>query len=190
MQFLALLLALPLAVVGQVTTRPPITSTVSTVRPPSSSVSTVRPTTSTIAPTSTVVVPPAPTGSPINLTASYDPAYGNAGQSLGTTACSDGANGLLTKGYTTFGSLPSFPNIGGAFNIAGWNSAGCGTCWQLAYKNNATTTTTINVLAVDVAANSFNLSPAALNTLTKGRAVELGRVNVVARQIATSACGL
>ncbi|KAH6919111.1 Cerato-platanin-domain-containing protein [Coprinopsis sp. MPI-PUGE-AT-0042] len=190
MQLLALLIALPLAVVGQSTTTRAPSSSVVTVRPTaSSSVVTVRPTASSSVASSTVVAVPAPTGTPINLTASYDPAYGNAGQSLGTTACSDGPNGLLTKGFTTFGSLPSFPRIGGAFAIAGWNSAACGTCWQLAFKN-ATTTTTINVLAVDVAVDSFNISPAALNTLTNGRAVELGRVNVVARQIATSACGL
>ncbi|KAH6919110.1 Cerato-platanin [Coprinopsis sp. MPI-PUGE-AT-0042] len=171
MNFFAFLVALPLAVVGQ--------STTSTSGAPTSS-----------APSSTVITPPAPTGTPITLTASYDPTYGIAGQSLGSTACSDGPNGLITKGFTTFGSLPSFPQIGGAFAIGGWGSVFCGTCWQLAYKNNATTTTTINVLAVDVAVRSFNLSPAALNTLTNGRAVELGRVNVVARQIATSACGL
>lgn len=42
----------------------------------------------------------------------YDTTYDNAGQSLSTVTCSDGTNGLLTKGFTTFGSLPTFPNIG------------------------------------------------------------------------------
>ncbi|KAH9022613.1 hypothetical protein EDB84DRAFT_494826 [Lactarius hengduanensis] len=42
----------------------------------------------------------------------YDTAYDNAQASLTTVACSDGTNGLLTKNFTTFGSLPSFPNIG------------------------------------------------------------------------------
>ena len=68
------------------------------------------------------------------VTVSYDQTYDNASGSLDTVACSDGPNGLETKGYTTFGSLPHFPNIGGAAAVAGWNSPQCGTCWQLTYN--------------------------------------------------------
>ena len=32
------------------------------------------------------------------VTVSYDQSYDNAGQSLDTVACSDGPNGLITKG--------------------------------------------------------------------------------------------
>ncbi|EAU81968.1 snodprot1 [Coprinopsis cinerea okayama7 len=131
--------------------------------------------------------PPPPTS--VETTASYDAAYGNADQSLASVSCSNGDNGLLTRGFTTFGSLPSFPNIGGSFAVTGWNSPACGSCWQLAYTHNGTTTT-VNVTAVDVALGSFNLAPEALDTLTGGRAVELGRVDVVATQIPASSCGL
>jgi hypothetical protein len=41
-------------------------------------------------------------------------------------ACSDGANGFLTKGINTQSQVPGFPNIGGTSRIAGWNSAQCG----------------------------------------------------------------
>ncbi|TFK25803.1 snodprot1 [Coprinopsis marcescibilis] len=135
------------------------------------------------------VVTPTPSPVIVNTTVSYDPLYGNAGQSLRSVSCSDGSNGLLAKGFTTFGSLPSFPNIGGAFAVTGWNSPACGSCWELSFTNNGTTRR-VNVLAVDVAVNSFNVAPAALNTLTGGRAVELGRVNAVARAVAASVCGL
>jgi hypothetical protein len=69
------------------------------------------------------------------VTVSYDNTYDASGGSLSTVACSDGANGLLTKGFTTFGSLPSFPNIGGAAAVPGWNSTNCGTCWALSFNN-------------------------------------------------------
>jgi hypothetical protein len=71
---------------------------------------------------------------------SYDPKYDNRNESLDNVACSTGSNGLETKNFTTFGSLPHFPHIGGASAVTGFNSAGCGTCWALTFKNQ-----TINV---------------------------------------------
>ena len=119
------------------------------------------------------------------VTVSYDETYDNAAGSLATVACSDGTNGLLTKGYSDFGSLPDFPNIGGAAAIAGWNSASCGTCWQLTYSGNS-----INVLAIDHAASGFNIALEAMNTLTDGQAEFLGRVDATATQVDASQCGL
>jgi hypothetical protein len=55
-----------------------------------------------------------------------DPVFDNATESLSVVACSDGANGMLTKGYNVFGDLPTFPNIGGSSAVAGWNSPNCG----------------------------------------------------------------
>ena len=52
----------------------------------------------------------------------YDPGT----QSLSTMACSDGSNGLLTKGYNFLGDLPTFPNIGGCSVVTSWNSPNCG----------------------------------------------------------------
>ena len=52
----------------------------------------------------------------------YDPGT----QSLSTMACSDGSNGLLTKGYNFLGDLPTFPNIGGCSMVTSWNSPNCG----------------------------------------------------------------
>ncbi|KAI9433898.1 Cerato-platanin [Lactarius indigo] len=115
----------------------------------------------------------------------YDAVYDNPKGSLSTVTCSDGTNGLLTKGFTTFDSLPSFPNIGAAQVIKGFNSAACGTCWQITYVGK-----TINVTAMDTAKDGFVLSLGAMNTLTGGHAKDLGVVGAQATQIANNYCGL
>jgi len=119
------------------------------------------------------------------ITVSYDTGYDDGSRSLSVVSCSDGANGLLTKGYTTQSSLPSFPFIGGASVIAGWNSASCGTCWQLSYGGN-----TVTVLAIDHAEAGFNIAQEAMDQLTGGQAVQLGRIDAGYTQVDASACGL
>ncbi|KAI0076216.1 Cerato-platanin [Panus rudis PR-1116 ss-1] len=119
------------------------------------------------------------------VSVSFDETYDNGSQSLATVSCSDGQNGLLTKGFTTFSSLPSFPNIGGAPAVGGWNSEACGTCWELTFNG-----TSINVLAIDSGASGFNIALGAMNKLTNGQAVALGRVNANATQVNATACGL
>ncbi|KAI0749591.1 Cerato-platanin-domain-containing protein [Daedaleopsis nitida] len=116
---------------------------------------------------------------------SYDTTYDTKSNSLDIVACSDGENGLESLGYTTFGSLPNFPYIGGAQAIAGWNSDSCGSCWQLTYKNN-----TINVLAIDHAKTGFNIALTAMNQLTSNQAVQLGIVQAIVKEVAPSVCGL
>ena len=123
--------------------------------------------------------------SALGITVSYDTTYDNRGQSLATVSCSDGTNGLLTRGFSTFGSLPGFPNIGGAAAVGGWNSPSCGTCWRLTYQGRS-----INVLAIDHAGAGFNIALTAMNTLTNGQAVNLGRIDATATQVAASNCGL
>ncbi|KAI0628776.1 immunomodulatory protein [Trametes polyzona] len=123
--------------------------------------------------------------SALGVTVSYDETYDNRSGSLSTVACSDGSHGLLTKGFSTFGSLPHFPNIGGAAVVGGWNSAQCGTCWQLSYKGKS-----INVLAVDHAQSGWNIARGAMDKLTGGKARELGRIEATAKQVDKSKCGL
>ncbi|KAG9318080.1 Cerato-platanin [Chiua virens] len=118
---------------------------------------------------------------------SYDTTYDDASLSLADLACSNGPYGLMTKGYTTLGSLPDFPYIGGAYTVTGWDSPSCGTCYTLTYS---ITGATITVLAVDVALDGFNLSEEAMNALTGGNAVEYGRINATAVQVDASLCGL
>ncbi|KAF5362779.1 hypothetical protein D9757_011003 [Collybiopsis confluens] len=124
-------------------------------------------------------------------TLQYDPAYDVGSSSLATVACSDGANGLLTKGFSTFDSLPNFPNIGAFGQVAGFNSANCGTCWQVTYTASNGDSETLNILAVDHAGQGLiNVSEEAMNTLTGGNAVAFGAVPVDIVQVASSACGL
>lgn len=123
-------------------------------------------------------------GSAFAVRAGFDTTYDNASGDMNTVSCSDGSNGLAAR-FPTFGNVPTFPNIGGASAIAGWNDANCGTCWSLTYEG-----ATIFVTAVDHADDGFNLSQEALNTLTDGRATEVGTVDVTAVQVDKSACGL
>jgi hypothetical protein len=121
---------------------------------------------------------------------SYDETYDKSSGSLNSVACSNGEHGLIPRGFKTFGSLPNFPYIGGAEAVAGWNSPNCGTCWELTYTNGQGKKTTINVLAIDHAKSGFNIALKAMNKLTNGEAKQLGRVDVVSKQVADSKCGL
>jgi hypothetical protein len=118
---------------------------------------------------------------------SFDPVYDNASGSLTTVACSDGPNGLIPRGFNTFGQLPGFPNIGGAPAVTGHGSSACGSCWQVTYSG---TGNTINILAIDTGAAGFNIALEAMNTLTNGQAENLGRIDVNAIQLDPTACGL
>jgi hypothetical protein len=119
------------------------------------------------------------------ITVSYDTGYDDGSRSLTTVSCSDGSNGLITKGFNTQANLPSFPRIGGASTIAGWDDANCGTCYTLTYNG-----TSINVLAIDHTNEGFNIAQAAMDQLTGGQAVQLGRIDVQWTQVNASVCGL
>ncbi|RAK96253.1 allergenic cerato-platanin Asp F13 [Aspergillus ibericus CBS 121593] len=118
-----------------------------------------------------------------SVSVSYDTAYDDASGSLSTTACSDGDNGLVTKGYPTFGSLPGFPYIGGSPTIPGWNSPNCGACYALTYEG-----TTVYITAVDAAPGGFNIGLTAMNKLTNGQAVADGRVTATYAPADASLC--
>ncbi|PCH38042.1 Cerato-platanin, partial [Wolfiporia cocos MD-104 SS10] len=96
---------------------------------------------------------------------SYDTTYDNSTSSLNVTACS---YELERLGFTTLGSLPDFPYIGGASVVPPNGSSGCGTCWELEYDGN-----TVAILAVDYTQEGFNLAKEA-----------------TASQVDSSACGL
>ena len=137
---------------------------------------------------------PAPQTTPtaadaISVSVSYDPKYDVSSSSLTTVACSDGPNGLISKGYSTFGSLPNFPLIGGAPTVPGWNSPNCGACYQLHYTASGVDET-INVLAIDAAPGGFNIGLEAMNRLTDNQAVQLGRITATYTQVANSLCGM
>lgn len=119
-----------------------------------------------------------------SVTVSYDNNYDNPNLDLLTTSCSDGANGLVTKGYPTAGKIPNFPNVGGAFTVGGWNSTSCGACYKLTWQSNS-----IYVTAIDHADSGFNLAQTAMDKLTGGQAVKLGRVTATYADADPSNCG-
>ncbi|KAF8894774.1 Asp f 13-like protein [Infundibulicybe gibba] len=122
------------------------------------------------------------------VSVSFDPTYDNPAGSTLTVSCSNGSNGLAGR-FPTFGSFPKFPNIGGAAAVEGFNSANCGTCWQLTFTSGGVTRS-VNVLAIDHASPGFNIAEGAMNTLTGGLAEQLGRIDATATQVSSSLCGL
>lgn len=139
--------------------------------------------------TTTLETEPAAAAVPVSVSVSYDRKYDVKGSSLNTVACSNGPNGLITAGYSTFGSLPHFPLIGGSPTIPHWDSPNCGKCYQLHYKAGKIDKT-INVLAIDAAPGGFNLGLEAMNRLTDNQAVQLGRVTATYTPVADSLCGM
>ncbi|ESK92202.1 epl1 protein [Moniliophthora roreri MCA 2997] len=124
----------------------------------------------------------------VNL--AWDNAYNDPAGSLNAVACSDGENGLETRfNFATFGDIPTFPFVGGAPNIPGWNSSACGTCWALTFIN-STGTHTINFTAIDAGGDDFVTGRGALDLLTNGQAEQLGVIPVNATAVSASPCGL
>ncbi|CAG8278503.1 unnamed protein product [Penicillium salamii] len=135
-----------------------------------------------------VAAAPAPAAAQ-TVSVSFDPKYDIGTSSLSTVSCSDGPNGLLTAGFTDFASLPSFPRVGGAPTVKGWNSANCGACYKLHYANGKVDES-ITVIAVDAAPGGFNIGKQAMDLLTKNQAEQLGRVDATFELVGDSECGL
>ncbi|KAG6909583.1 hypothetical protein DXG01_016622 [Tephrocybe rancida] len=120
---------------------------------------------------------------------SYDWGYDVSETSLDNVACSDGPNGLETRGYKTFGSIPGFPFIGGSSTIAGWNSAKCGACYKLTYTHAAGQKTNIYVTAIDHTDDGINISPSAMKILLGPHATDIGTAKVDVEEVDNSFCG-
>jgi hypothetical protein len=68
----------------------------------------------------------------------------------------------------------------------GWNDPQCGSCYKLYYRG---TGKSVYVTAVDVGGMGFVGSQEVMDTLTNGRAVELGRVDIFYLRVESSLCG-
>src|SRR6266404_1981717 len=127
------------------------------------------------------VKPSTPTPSPLRAT--FDNTFDNKDGSLNGVACSNGENGLASR-FPTFGDLPSFPFIGGAFDVV-WNSPNCGSCWAVTNPANGVT---INITAIDTAGAGFNIAKEAFDKLAGAQSF-LGAIDVKAKKISPSVCG-
>ncbi|KAJ6260451.1 hypothetical protein Dda_4677 [Drechslerella dactyloides] len=125
---------------------------------------------------------------------SWDPVYDNAGQSLATVACSDGANGLLTKfpDVKTLGDLKGKlkPNVypAGVSEITGWNNPSCGKCFRLKYKSRVGGDKQIFLVAVDTAPLGANVPPTGFNNISPTGNTAPGRLEVVVYPAGPSDC--
>jgi hypothetical protein len=120
---------------------------------------------------------------PIVTKITYDNTYDNKAGSLNGVACSNGQFGLASK-FPTFGKLPTFPYIGGAFNVV-WNSPNCGGCWTL---TNTATGKSIHYIAIDTAGVGFNVAEEAF--LALGGSISTGTAQVIATRNSPAVCGL
>ncbi|KAI0308093.1 hypothetical protein B0F90DRAFT_1807398 [Multifurca ochricompacta] len=112
-------------------------------------------------------MPPYSNKPPSPLRATLDTTFDNKDGSLNGVACSNGPNGLASR-FPTFGDIPSFPYIGGAYDIV----------WVM-----------INITAIDTAGAGFNIAKEAFDRLS-GSQVDQGAIDVVANKVSPSVCGL
>jgi hypothetical protein len=121
---------------------------------------------------------------PSHLRTWYNKEYDQGHRSLNGVACSNGEFGLVSR-FPTFRDVPSFPFIGGAFDVA-WNSPNCGGCWRLTNRAN---NDSIHITAIDTADAGFKISEVAFKKLSGGP-LGSGVLDVVAQKIPASVCGL
>ncbi|TCD60863.1 hypothetical protein EIP91_009396 [Steccherinum ochraceum] len=111
-------------------------------------------------------------------TVTYSTAYDMGSTSLNTVSCSNGDNGLVTKGFTDLQSLPMYPYVGGVHGIE-WNSPLCGTCWALTYNGK-----TLVIQGIDASpGQGFNIAKKAMDDLTNGEGTQAGSVQVTYSQV-------
>lgn len=114
----------------------------------------------------------------------YDPSFDNPVGSMDSVACSNGRHGLAAR-FALFRDVPTFPNIGGAFDIV-WNSPNCGSCWNL---TNTANNLSITMTAIDKAGHGFNIAEYAFEYLNGGEVGE-GILQAEAQRLPVEACGL
>ncbi|KAI0738002.1 Cerato-platanin-domain-containing protein [Daedaleopsis nitida] len=132
-----------------------------------------------------VALPHVTTAQTVQTTVTYSEVYDNPNIPVMDSACGGGDTGLVSDGFDTFGELPHFPSIGGAFVVTGQGSSGCGTCWELSRNGKS-----IRVLAIDTAGSGFNIARGAMDMLTNNQAIQLGRVGVTATRVDVGECGV
>jgi hypothetical protein len=121
---------------------------------------------------------------PPHLYATHDPKFDHPHGVTKNVTCADGKNGLA-KRYPRFGDFPSYPFVGGAYDITP-HSPNCGACWKLVNKK---INVSISFIAIDYAPRGFTLSGPAYKKLSGGHAGKEG-VEVEGRKVPHAVCGL
>jgi hypothetical protein len=107
---------------------------------------------------------------------------------LTSFACSDGANGLITKtGAQTLGQLKSKlrPNTYvAAGGISGWNSPNCGQCWKGRAPNGAS----LQFVLIDKATPSVVMGEEAFKILSPSKTLQEGHITIYVTQLPRASC--
>lgn len=126
------------------------------------------------------------TNAQTNSRAVLDNDYDNPTRPINNVACGDQLSSRF--GFTTFSSVPSFPNIGGAFAVSNASSPNCGSCWQISVPGSENPA--IFFTAIDTAGDGFNLSEESLLTIAGQEGVNAGSAQVEATEVDPTLCGL
>jgi len=107
----------------------------------------------------------------------WDGIYDQPMTSVYSFSCGDY---LKNKGMTMLDMIPTFPDVGSARAIAGWNSPNCGTCYKLSYTPSGGSPRRIIITAISTAQGNqdFVISKSGLDYLTNWKADALGSVTV------------
>ena len=106
----------------------------------------------------------------------WDGIYDQPWTSIYSFSCGDY---LKNKGITMLDMISTWPDIGAASAITGWNSPNCGRCYELSY---APTGLWIIITAISTAQGNqdFVISKSGLDYLTGGKADAMGSASVTA----------
>ena len=111
----------------------------------------------------------------------YSQIYDNAGDSIDNAACGD----QLSSKWPTFGSIPTFPAIGGSYAVGNFASPNCGSCWLL---QNQTKDVSVYFTAIDFAAEGFISSEETFFQIGGEAGLQAGSIEVWATQVDESNC--
>ncbi|KAF4967260.1 hypothetical protein FSARC_5172 [Fusarium sarcochroum] len=121
------------------------------------------------------------------ILATYSTVYDETSTPISKLSCYREDGSLVPDfGYPEGNTLSSIsPRIMGIDTINGPDSSACGSCWMIEYENESRP-----YLAVDGAKSGIALSLEGMNSLTGGKAEELGTIEVKAKRVSLLNCGL
>ncbi|KAF5590110.1 rot1 [Fusarium subglutinans] len=118
-------------------------------------------------------------------TVTYSGFYDDDDASITELACWKGGRIVEGQDWTKLGQVTY--QIAGYEGVEGPDSPLCGTCWSLSY---GATSRSVLVLNSAQAGSGYETSLTLMNSLTGGKAEQLGRVNVTAFQTELLDCGV
>ncbi|KAI1039599.1 hypothetical protein LB505_009572 [Fusarium chuoi] len=119
------------------------------------------------------------------ITVTYSGFYDDNTASVAELACWKGGRIVEGQDWAKLGEVTY--QIAGYDGVDGPESPLCGSCWSLSY---GATSRSVLVLNSAQAGSGFETSLTVMNSLTGGKAEQLGRVNITAHQTELLDCGV